>query len=44
MQERKSGDQGRIRTSPPGIGIILMEAYNGKSNKGEKRSLRDCQS
>ena len=44
MQERRSGDQGRIRTGPPGIGIVLTETYDGKSSKEEKRSLRDSQS
>ena len=44
MQERKSGDQGRIHTGPPGIGTVLMGAYDGKSSKEEKRSLRDSQS
>ena len=37
MQERKTGDQERKHTSPPDIGKVLKEAYNGKSDKEEKK-------
>ena len=39
-----TGDQVRIRTGPPGIDIVLMEAYDSKNSKEEKMSQRDSQS
>ena len=44
MQERSSGDQGEIHTSPPDTDIVLTGTYNGKRNKEEKRSHGDSRS
>ena len=43
-QGKSAGDLRRIRTSPPDIDKDLKEAYDGKSDKGEKRYPLSSQS
>ena len=44
MQERSAGDQERIHTGPPDIDRDLKEAYDDKSDIGEKRYRPSSQS
>ena len=43
-QGKSAGDLRRIHTSPPDIDKDLKEAYDGKSDKGEKRYPLSSQS